>query len=536
MYRGLATATLVALGIACQALAAEPRVGRFVKYDAGDFVIITSRSANQARTFIEDLSKFRVTLERTLGKPALKRTTPTTIVISSASDWKAWLEPSENVGGYFHSGQFSNYMVLNGDIVFELSRVVVYHEYTHYYLASQFAAEYPPWFNEGMAELMGYVKFDKGMAILRVPMYQVREARDGDWIPFDRLIRVKHDDPEYQSHKLVPSFYAQSWLTVHYGMVENRDFGRQMLDYVGQLNRLVPQEDAVSNTFGKDLAAVDRKLREYSYTKSMASGGISVGELPPVKMAEGKPLDDLETLEILANLMIEVRMAPDRIRPLVDSLQRREPKSPRPAILAARLALLADDNAAFDKAIAQADAVLTPTDVLQRRELAKVLLSTSNSAGPANSRKNEDIDRDTRRAMKLFAEAIQADNTSVEALWGFGTAATRLEKNLDLAEQALLAAYQRAPANASIAVSLAQLKGRQDKPEEMIRYLRDAGRYSTDLGTRRWATETLERTEKFIAERDKAEAENQKQQAEYQKQLAEYEKKYGKAKKRKVSP
>ena len=49
MYRGLATATLVALGIACQALAAEPRVGRFVKYDAGDFVIITSRSANQAR-------------------------------------------------------------------------------------------------------------------------------------------------------------------------------------------------------------------------------------------------------------------------------------------------------------------------------------------------------------------------------------------------------------------------------------------------------------------------------------------------------
>lgn len=531
MNRGLAAATLVALGFACQASAAEPRVGRYVKYDAGEFVIVTSRSANQARTFIEDLAKFRATLERTLGKPALNRKTPTTIVITSASDWKAWLEPHQDVGGYFQGGQFANYMALNGDIVFELSRVVVYHEYTHYYLASQFAAQYPPWFNEGMAELMGYVKFDKGTAVMRIPMFRLYEARDGDWIPFERMIRVNQNDPEYQSHKLGPSFYAQSWLTLHYGMVENRDFGRQMLEYVGQLNKLVPQSDAADNTFGKDLAAVDRQLRQYSHNKNMSSGFITLGELPPVNMTEGKPLDELETLEILANLMIESRMPADRIRPLVEALQRREPKSARPAILAARLAQLADDNATFDKSIAQADAVLTSTDVRQRRELANVLLSTSSSAGPANSRKSEEIDRDTRRAMKLYAECIQADNTDVEALWGFGTAATRLEKNLDLAEQALLAAYQRAPANASIAVSLAQLKGRQQKPEEMLRYLRDARRYSTDLGTRRWATETLTQTEQYIADRDKAEAENRQSQAEYQKQLAEYQKKYGKAKK-----
>jgi len=50
-------------------------------------------------------------------------------------------------------------------------------------------------------------------------MDQVYEARDGDWIPFERLIRVDQTDPEYQSHKLAPAFYAQAWLTVHQGMV-----------------------------------------------------------------------------------------------------------------------------------------------------------------------------------------------------------------------------------------------------------------------------------------------------------------------------
>jgi hypothetical protein len=512
--------------------AAEPRIGRYVKYDAGDFVIISSRSANQAQIYVEDLVRFRRFLERVLGKPALNRTTPTTIVITSNSDWKAWLQLRENVGGYFHGGRFENYMALNGDYEFELTRAVVFHEYTHYYLASQFSAQYPPWFNEGMAELMGYVKFDKDAAYTRVPMYRVNEARDGKWIPFERLIHVKHDDPEYQSHKLGPMFYAQSWLTVNYGMTENRDFGRQMLDYVAQLNKLVPQDEAIANTFGSDLGAVDAKLREFSLNKNMVSGRITLGDVPPVNMSAGVPLDELESIEVLANLMIETRMPADRIRQLVDSLQRREPKSPRPAILAARLALLTDDNAAFDKAVAQAEAALAPTDKLQRRELANVLLSTSNSSGPATTRKMEDTDKDTRRALKLFAEVIHADSSDIEALWGFGTAATRLDKNLDLAEQALLTAYQRAPANGWIAVSLAQLKGRQQKPEEMIRYLRDAQRYTTDLGMRRWATETLKQTEEYIAERDRAEAENQKQQAEYQKQLAEYEKKYGKPKKK----
>lgn len=513
--------------------AAEPRVSKFTRYDAGEFVIVSSRSGKQARDFMEQLAMFRATLERTLGKRATKNTTPTTILIASNADWRTWLQPRDNVAGFFQRGRFANYLALNGDWSQQETLHIVFHEYSHYYLATQFAGEYPPWFNEGLAELMGYAKFEKGSAILMIPMVLVLEARDGDWIPFERLIRVKQSDPEYRSHKLGPSFYAQSWLTIHYGLVENREFGRQIFDYLGQINSLVPHEEAARKAFG-DLAAVDGQLREYSRNKRMNSGAINLGELPPVTIAEGVPMSDPDVYETLADVMIEIRNPPARVQPLVDAMQKREPNAARPHILAARLAVLANDPKALEKAVGKAEAALAPDDWLQRRELASVLLSTSDNVDdPKGTSGAETVDRHLARAMKWFAEAIQHNNADVEALWGFGTAATRLDKNLDLAEQALVSAYQRDPSNADIAMSLANLKAAQQKPEEMIPFLEDVIRWSTNLGMRSWAASTLTQTKEYIAERDRVDAENRRQREEYEKQLAEYEKKYGKSKTRK---
>ncbi len=250
-----------------------------------------------------------------------------------------------------------------------------------------------------------------------------------------------------------------------------------------------------------------------------------------MQLPTGKPLDDLDAMSTLVDVMLETRLATDRVRPLVESLERRDPNKSRAAILAARLAQREDDNAAFDKAVARAEAAMAPGDWEQRRELASVLLQSGLESSPMSTRTSADSDADVKRAMKWFGEAIAHNSQDVEALWGFGTAATRLDVNLELAEQALVGAYQRAPASADIAQSLANLKARQDKPEEMLPYLKDVIRYASNLGTRRWAAETYLQTQNFITERDKVEAENKRVHEEYEKQLAEYEKKYGKRKK-----
>src|SRR5688572_26603181 len=257
---------------------------------------------------------------------------------------------------------------------------------------------------------MGYAKFDKKTAILRIPLSQVDEARDSDWIPFDRLIRVKHSDPEYQSHRLGPAFYAQSWLTVHYGFIENREFGRQMMEYITLLNTLVPQEEAARRTFGSDLAAIDKLLRDYSRNRRMMSGAIDLGDQPPVTLAAGTPVSETDALAIIADLAIETHNSPERIRPLVESLQRREQGTARPDILAARVAQLAKDNSAFDAAVSRAEAALAPGDWLLRRELASVLLDGADAFDSIASNSDANDQRYLPRAMKWFGEAIQHNN------------------------------------------------------------------------------------------------------------------------------
>ena len=522
----------VALALAMPSLAAEPRIGKYVRYDTGDFVIITSRSGSQAREFMRKLAMFRLSLEKVLGKRAARSGIGTHIVITSESDWDKYLRPRERIAGYFQRARFDNYMALNGDAG-DYTIFVMFHEYTHFFLASQFAGEYPPWFNEGLAEVMAYAKFDGSRLILQIPGFRVMEARDRDWIPFERLIKVDHRSPEYQQHKLAESFYAQAWLTVHYGMIEDREFGGQIFQYLTQRNTLVPHEQAARNTFGADLAAVDEKLRTYSRNRRMSSGALELGELPEVVLPPPEPMSEADSLAALIDVMLVTRAAPERIRPLVDSLKRREATAARSYILAARLAELENESAAFDAAVEQAVKHLKDGDQEGRRELGTVLLSSATDFSNMNTRTTADTERDLKRAFQWFAEAVQRNPDDAKALWGLGAVLTRLNTDLDLADTALQAAYTRVPASADIAVALANLKHRQEKPEDAMRYLQDTIRYAGDLGLRSWATQSLQQTQDYIAERDRVDEENRKQREAYEKQLAEYEKKYGKVKKKK---
>ena len=103
---------------------------------------------------------------------------------------------------------------------------MIFHEYTHFYLVVAVLRRVPAVVQRRPRRAHGLREVHEGHApCCRSRCIRVYEARDGDWIPFERLIEIDHNSPEYQSHKLADSFYAQAWLTVHYGLVENREFG-----------------------------------------------------------------------------------------------------------------------------------------------------------------------------------------------------------------------------------------------------------------------------------------------------------------------
>lgn len=331
-----------ALLMSCASLgfAAEPRLDNYTRYDAGEYMIVTSRGPAQTRRMVESLVKFRVTLERVLGLPARRSPSPTTILIAGTSDWFQWLEPRFYTGGNFQRAPFANYIAMNGSRPVGEDLYEIFHEYTHCFLATQFAEKYPPWFDEGLAEVMGNARFTSDAAILQVAASRLKDARTADWIPFDQLLRIELDDPRYLGHKRRNSFYAQSWLTVHFGMVEDRTFGRQILEYLNQLDARVPQEDAARRAFGTDLSLVDKKLRAYLLSGAHHPGRIKLGHVPAVNLSTGEPLSELDAMATVADFMIEFGLAAERIRPLVDSLGRRDQNATRAATLSARLASL----------------------------------------------------------------------------------------------------------------------------------------------------------------------------------------------------
>src|SRR5688572_24944966 len=113
-------ASIPFMGFVCCVLAgfasgAEPRLARFTAYQSDNMHVLTSRSGAQARALMEELVKFRMTLEKMLGRKTASRGIPTYIVIVSNSEWEKYLQPRQNVIGWFQPARFANYITMNGD-------------------------------------------------------------------------------------------------------------------------------------------------------------------------------------------------------------------------------------------------------------------------------------------------------------------------------------------------------------------------------------------------------------------------------------
>ena len=518
--------------IACAALAAwtcgaasaaEPRVGKLVSYDVGRFSIVTSQGERQAHDLMDDLALFQLTLETTLRSKAANTGDTTRIYIVGRREWQKYLMPREGLAGYFMPRRFTNYLVVDGDSDRTQALRIIFHEYTHYFLRSQFAGEYPPWFDEGLAEMFAMLTFKDGVATFGVAVDRVLDARSAEWIPLDRLLAVHNYSPEYMSHRLARGFYGQSWLTVHYGMLENRDFGRKMFQYLHQLNLLVPHEQAVRDNFG-DLAPIDKQLFEYSRRSSLSKGGIRIGAAPPLALGAGKPLGEVDALAELANVMFELGTGLDRLKPFVAAIVAREPDSPRAEILRARLAHLEEDDAQFERSIARLATLVRPDDWQTRRDVALVLFDRGRDAGLGRLSRDKSVEAQ-EQALRLFDEALRGNPGDVASLWGFGSAAVNLRLQLDLAEQRLTAAYKKAPSNAEIACTLAQLHLMNNDAEKALPYLTDTIRYAPSLSMRQWAVDTLRSTRDYLAEKERVDAENEERRASWERRVEETRKK-----------
>ncbi len=127
---------------------------------------------------------------------------------------------------------------------------VIYHEYVHSIMHRN-TRWLPVWLDEGFADFMGSTRFEGNTAIVGYPSERDHHIRDISLIPIDTLLKVDGSSPYYHDSKLASTFYAESWLTVHYmelgtGMQD----GKKLEEFYGLIDQGTDQQKAFTQVFG----------------------------------------------------------------------------------------------------------------------------------------------------------------------------------------------------------------------------------------------------------------------------------------------
>lgn len=162
---------------------------------------------SQAREAVERAKSDFAALGLTLRKPNL----PTQVILLPTV---VELAPYVGAGvgrsrAFSFAGADRNYIVLAWTAPGSAARAAA-HEYAH--LVDPVEAA-PIWFREGFAEYLSYFERDEeGRLIPAAPARHVVRLRDSRWLAFERLWAAARRSEDFQA----PTFYAQSWLAVHW--------------------------------------------------------------------------------------------------------------------------------------------------------------------------------------------------------------------------------------------------------------------------------------------------------------------------------
>jgi tetratricopeptide (TPR) repeat protein len=279
-----------------------------------------------------------------------------------------WKGKPVELAGYFQGADDRDFIALDMSSVDPYA--VVFHEYAHLLLHANFP-RMPVWFDEGFAEYFSSLKVGpKTIEYGKVPEHLSMILQNSRWMPILALFSTEHDSATYNERDKNTLFYAQSWLTVHYIMSNQKLV--EVAKYL-QLTQIEhkPVEESIKAAFGMDAAGLDKALRDYFNGRGKLYGS----DAPAF---EGGPYESkkMEDLMVQANLADLHAHSKDYPQQAVMEFQAVLEKDPSNEVATRGLGYLYMRQNEFDKAAALFDrAALTESKDARLHYLKALLMN-----------------------------------------------------------------------------------------------------------------------------------------------------------------
>jgi len=316
MSRVARSAVVLVIAAVCGAADKDP----WIRVASTNFELYTTAGERAGRDLAKQFEQARSFFVQAFGS-VLPNAKPVRIIaFRNEKEYEAY-RPNEFATAFFQPGDAHDFIVMCG-AGREQYRVAV-HEFTHL-MVHQGRAEYPPWLNEGLAELFSNLEpVGNRIRVGQDIPGRMITLRTEKWIPLTTLLSVDRSSPYYNERAKAGMFYAESWELVHMLFLHP--------DYAPQLKAMsaaLKQGDAAAafqTAYHKSIAEIESDLRTYLSGDTIKVFMFGVQLPKSVDAPEIVPASGVDARLTLAELLSNYRGRSESARAAYESLSKEFP-------------------------------------------------------------------------------------------------------------------------------------------------------------------------------------------------------------------
>ncbi len=493
---------LVGALLALALIGPTARAGEWLQYSEPDFELYGDASRKQITDVIRSMQVYRYARDTVLPKLKGSDVVRPRIFVLSGTSFRKYANMRNNVTGFVSGHDFGVDIVVDGSAEdWTGTSSIIQHELTHYYLANSADFTLPVWYDEGLSEYLSTLDIEKGKLRIGFPAAgRWANLQTLSWMPLREMFNATRSSAAYTSHRAGASFYAQSWLLVHYITLAGGDDTRKVSLMIAYIDRGQSVDESIQKAFGNDFAAFEERVKKYSRSSRLSYMQREAPALPDLRDSITS-YDENRGLTDLAVFGMRTRRHDDAdVRKLAATLAA-DPANERAAAAHAFALRSGGDWGEGTAALARCAA-------LQQDDVGLVLCGDAwmapawrGRADPTGSDERTGVA--AREAAKLYSRAWQANPQNFEAINSMALAYYHHREDGERIESELRSAISRYPKSTALRVHLARLQAGNGDLQESKQTLESVLMDSNDPGRKLQVIRHLREVDNQIAARER---------------------------------